>query len=566
MSRMTREVTAQRKESIMQKHPVTNFIGSTCYQWNPVDTLKMITASSVFGEPAYYRDGEFEDASVTKIVDGIFSVNPLFKAFMVPAMEQYSGMKTSEVMEQAIDRALDYDFGAVLDWAVTLRRDYYMRLNPQVIMVRAAIHPGREAYTAAHPGEFARINDMVMSRSDEPASQLTYYLYRQGGKAGIPGILKRSWADRFARMSRYELYKYRNTGIGMIDTIRICHAKGEDIDELMRTGTVQMPAEEKTWETMRAGGASWREILSTIRMGHMALLRNLRGIFREIDDREYARGILEQLKAGVPGGKQFPFRYKSAYDAVKADGDVHHRQMILDALEECIDIACGNMPRLSGRTVCLSDNSGSAWGTVTTSYGTVTIAEIDNLSSVITARNSDEGVVGKFGDAVRMFDVSQRNGVLSQAEAISRDHYSDVGGGTEGGIWNFFREAMEKGIVYDNIFIYSDQQAGHGRLRGTSTHQAEYQEAGYGCNKSNGWFGSTTYLDVAHIIDTYRRKVNPKVNVFTVQTAGYDNVLVPENGYRTSVLYGWTGSELVYADAINRFWDEMDARAEENVT
>ena len=111
----------------------------------------------------------------------------------------------------------------------------------------------------------------------------------------------------------------------------------------------------------------------------------------------------------------------------------------------------------------------------------------------------------------------------------------------------------------------STAPCGHGRLRGTSAHQAEYQHAGYGCESTWGWRG-TVYLDVAHIIDTYRRKVNPKVNVFTVQTAGYDNVLVPENGYRTSVLYGWTGSELVYADAINRFWDEMDARAEENVT
>ena len=562
MSRMTREVTAQRKETNMQAHPVVNFMGGISYQWNPVDTLKMITASSVFGEPAYYRDGEFEKASVTRIVDGIFKVDPLFKAFMVPAMEEYTGMKTSQIMERAIDRALDHDFSAVLQWAVTLRREYHMRLNPQVIMVRAAMHPGRAAYTAAHPGDFSRINDMVMSRADEPASQLTYYLFRQGGKEGIPGILKRSWADRFSRMSRYELYKYRNSGIGMIDTIRICHARGEDIDELMRTGTVEMPAEEKSWETMRAGGAGWREILFTIRMGHMALLRNLRGIFREIEDREYAREILEQLKAGVPDGKQFPFRYKSAYDAVKADSSVHHRQMILDALEECIDIACGNMPRLPGRTVCLSDNSGSAWGTITTSYGSVTIAEIDNLSSVITARNSDEGMVGKFGDRLRMIDVSRRNGVLSQANAISRDRCGDVGGATENGIWIFFRDAMEKGIVYDNIFIYSDQQAGHGGLYGTAEGEQQYQEAGFACR--SGWRSS--FVDVAKLIDAYRRTVNPKVNVFTVQTAGYDNVLVPESGYRTSVLYGWTGSELVYADAINRFWDEMDARQAENVT
>jgi hypothetical protein len=60
------------------------------------------------------------------------------------------------------------------------------------------------------------------------------------------------------------------------------------------------------------------------------------------------------------------------------------------------------------------------------------------------------------------------------------------------------------------------------------------------------------------LIDKYRKEVNPKVNVYTVQTAGYDNVLVPENCYRTSILYGWTGKELVYADAINKFWDEFD--------
>lgn len=541
----------------MQKNPVTNFMGGISYRWNPLDTLKIITASSVFGEPAYYRDGEFAEAAAVKIRDGIFSVSALFEAFLIPQLKAYSGMKTSQVMEQAIDRALDYDFEAALQWAVTLRRDYHMRLNPQVIMVRAAIHPGREEYTARHPGEFVRINALVMSRADEPASQLAYYLYRQHGKQGIPGILKRSWADRIARMSRYEIYKYRNSGIGMIDTVRICHAKGADVDELMRTGTVQMPQEEKTWESLRAGGASWREILATVRLGHMALLRNLRGIFREIDNREEAQRILEQLKAGVLGGKQFPFRYKSAYDAVKADFSVNFRRMILDALEECMDIACDNMPKLSGRTVCLSDNSGSAWGTISTAYGSVTIAQIDNLSSVITARNSEEGIVGKFGDRLRMVDVSKRNGVLAQAEAISANGTSDVGGATENGIWIFFRDAMAKGIVYDNIFIYSDQQAGHGGLYGTAEGQQQYEEAGYACK--SGYYNA--YVDVAKLIDAYRRKVNPKVNVFTVQTAGYDNVLVPENGYRTSVLYGWTGNELVYADAINRFWDEKDQEA-----
>ena len=64
---------------------------------------------------------------------------------------------------------------------------------------------------------------------------------------------------------------------------------------------------------------------------------------------------------------------------------------------------------------------------------------------------------------------------------------------------------------------------------------------------------------MAKLIDRYRSTVNPKVNVFSVQTAGYDNVVVPEYGYRTNILYGWTGKEMVFAEALARCWDEADS-------
>lgn len=551
MSQMTKTVRAQR-----DAQQVENFMGGISYRWNPLDTLKLVTASSIFGEPAYYRNGDFEKAGICKVTDGWFCVNDLFDPYILPAMVPYLDKKTSQVMEEVIDAALDHDFRATLEWAVQLRQEYHMRLNPQVIMVRAAMHPGRDAFTRENPGVFSAINAQVMARADEPASQLTYYLYRNGAKNRIPGVLKRSWAQRIGAMDRYAMHKYRNAGIGLIDTVRVCHAKGQLVDELMRTGTVEVSEEENTWETMRSQGASWQEILSTVTLSHMALLRNLRGIFAEITDLKLTQRILTRLKLGVPGGKQFPYRYKSAYDAIRNASDICRRQMILDALEECIDIACGNMPTLPGRTVCLSDNSGSAWGTITSSYGSVRIAEIDNLSSVITARNSQEGFVGKFGDRLKMYPISRRQGVLQQAEQVNETRGRDVGHATENGIWLFFEQAIRERQVYDNIFIYSDQQAGHGGLYGTGEGARQYRAAGYCC-----W---GNYVDVAKLIDTYRQTVNPRVNVFSVQTAGYDNVLIPENGYRTSILYGWTGNELVYADAINRFWDEKDAETAQN--
>ena len=546
MSKMVNEVKATREtEKVTAKGGVTNYMGGISYTVNPIDTLKLVTASSIFGEPQYYRKGKFAD----KAKDGKTVFDSLFEKYLILDKSIYDGRDTSTVMEDVIDKALSYDFGATLEWAVTLRQEFNMRLNPQVIMVRAAIHEGRKAYTEKNPGKFAEYNEKVMSRADEPATQLTYYLFKNGSKNNVPGLLKKNWASRIEKMTPYELYKYRNSGIGIIDTIRVCHANGEKINELMKTGTIELPPEDKTWETMRAGGASWKEILSTVRVYHMALLRNLRGIFTEIDDINLCRDILENLKKGVRSGKQFPFRYKTAYEMIKKS-DVNHKPLILDALEECIDIACENMPKLKGKTVCLSDNSGSAWGAFTSEYGSVKVANIDNLSSVITARNSDEGYVGKFGDELHMIPVSKRDGVLSQTNIVDKEY--PVGGSTVNGVWLFFDKAIRNKEHYDNIFIYSDMQAGHGGLYGTHKEQVRYEKAGFGCKSNN------RYIDVAKLVEAYRKQVNPKVNVFCVQTAGYDNVLIPESGYRTAVMYGWTGKEILYADAVNKFWDNWD--------
>ena len=548
MSRIARFVKELREGE--KTGAEVNYMGGISYRVNPLDTLRMVTASSIFAEPQYYRDGKFAPATIP---DGVFRLHTLFRDYAVIG-DHFEGKKTSQVMEKVIDEALDYDYEATLRWAVTLRSVYNMRLNPQVIMVRAAMHPSRTSFTKENPGEFGRINAEVMLRADEPASQLMYYLYWKGSKKGIPSILKRSWAARLEKLNAYQVHKYKNVGIGIIDVVRISHANSPVLDELMRTGTVEVGEEENTWEAMRSAGADWRTIYDSGVMRHMALLRNLRGIFTEIEDPEFCRKVTEDLRRGVPGGRQFPFRYYSARNALLEQA-VYHQPQLMDALEECMDIACANMPELRGKTMCLSDNSGSAWGAFTSEFGKVTVANIDNLSSVITARNSEEGYVGKFGDRLIVYPIGKRGGILKEAESISSKRSDDVGGSTENGVWIFLRDAIDRKEHWDNIFIYSDMQAGHGGLYGTAEGQEEYRRRGYAVGGSY-----YKYVDVAKLIDEYRRTVNPKVNVFCVQTAGYTNVSVPEYGYRTNILYGWTGKEAFFADAMIRFWDEVDSK------
>ncbi len=531
-------------------HTVTNFMGGESYTLDPLETLRMIAASSIFGEPSYYRpdinDGVFVPETGI-ITDGLFF--------------GFDGKSTTEIFKEAIDTALGYDFGAVLDLAAELRSTYNMRLNPQVIMVRAALHPARKAWTEKNPGRFNEIQAKVMQRADEPAVQAAYYLYtNKGDKAKMPSVLKRSIAARLSGLSRYQVNKYKNAEIGMIDTVRLVHANSPVIDELMRTGSVQVDNTEQTWEQKRSAGMSWADILASTKLGHMAMLRNIVNVFTEIDDLGVCKAYMEELKDGVPGGKQFPFRYESAFRTVEKSS-INHKQFILDSLEECMDTAVANLPRLKGKTMCLSDNSGSAWGCFNSEYGTVTVANIDNLSAVIAAQCSDEGYVGKFGDLLKVFPVSGRNGILSQAKEIDKNGYKDVGGSTEGGIWKFFRDAIKNKEHYDNIFIFSDQQAGTGGLYGTAEDKDEYLEAYSFASdfKPRRGYARKGYINAYKLIQEYRRKVNPKVNVFSVQTAGYNNVLVPQMSYRCAMLTGWTGKEISFAADYIAQWDAIEA-------
>lgn len=544
MSKLSNAVAEMQRENVLRRdETVRNFMGGDSYVLNPIDTLKMIAASSIFGEPSYYRKD---------VKDGHMGYESRFAdSYTRAILGESAGLSTTEVFTRAIDKALDYDFGETIALAMILRKEYNMRLNPQVIMVRAATHKNRAAWCSANPGKFAAAEQFVMSRADEPVTQLAYYMYTNKGKKNkIPTILKKSIANKLSSLDKYQVNKYKNAEIGMINAVRISHAHSEVLDELMKNGNVTVASDKETWEQKKSAGESWVQILQETKLGHMALLRNLRNIFTEINNAEVCKAAMEELIAGVPNGKQFPYRYYNAYLQIEKSS-VNHKTMILDALEECIDVAIANMPHLKGKTICLSDNSGSAWGAAPSEFSSITIAEIDNLSSVITAMASDEGEVGKFGDRLIVYPITKRNGALKQAKEITRRRDNDVGGATEGGIWEFFKDAIENKKVYDNIFIYSDQQAGTGGLYGTSAQCSIYSRE-YGCRGS--------YINVFKLIQDYRKKVNPKVNVFSCQTAGYDNCLVPQMAYRTAMMTGWTGKEAEFVSRYAKVWDEVEAR------
>ena len=519
---------ASKTEADYNKHKdeqVVNYMNGISYTTNPLLELEMVAASAIFGEKSYYKKDDVENKELNI---------------------------TTSTFIKACDNALSYDFKGVLKLAKKLRYEYNMRLNPALIMIRAVMHEGRKAFNEENKAFMRACIEEVINIPTDIWNQFELWMFFNGSKNKLPSILKRAWADKLNSTKKYQLAKYK-TKAKIIDLVRICHAHSEDIDELMKSGTIEVTDEESTWEKLRSEGKSWTEILEGTYIPHMALLKNLRGIASEVSDNTLKQ-VLELLESGVEKGKQFPFRYWSALNAIKTSYPrVPNEGLIEESLNRCLDKAMSNFPKLKGKTICLSDNSGSAWGALTTEYGSTKVAEIDNLSSVMTAINSDEGYVGIFGDRLEIEAVNKRDGVLSQLDKIQSKHSHNIGGSTENGIWLFLNEAIKKKIHWDNIFIYSDMQAGHGGLYGLDSRDySEYITRG-------------NYIDVLKLVQEYRRKVNPKVNVFSVQTAGYDNSVLPENEYRISILTGWTGKETVYANALIDIWDRMENKTDEKV-
>ena len=494
----------------------SNFMAGTSYDvTNPLARLRMAAASSFFGEPVYY------EGRATKPTDTSPHIDELAKTLGIAPFADWAGLSSAARMEKAIDEALAFDAEGTLRIAVALRQEDHIRTTPQVIVVRAANHAsvrGTNLIRTYMP--------QVARRTDDVVTQFAYQMEVFGKK--VPNALKRGWSDYLTAQSEYSLAKYRmeNRAYKLVDVLYFAHAKSDAIAKLM-TGALTL-GDDQTWEALISSqGASketWTKAVDI--MGHMALLRNLVNFQKHgVDTKAY----LPKLVDTAAKGQQLPFRYFSAYRAVgdSAPGPVK------DAIETCLNESLGNLPEFKGRVMSLCDNSGSAQGAITSSMGTIKVSEIANLTAVLTAKRAEDGYVGVFGDKLNVFSVGKKSSVFDDLNKANRIG-QDIGQGTEHGVWLFWDKAIREKEHWDHVFVYSDMQAGHGGLYGTGGYEQYRWQNG-------------RHIDVAKLVAEYRKKVNPNVQVYLVQVAGYQDTLIPEVYPRTHILGGWGDGILRYA-------------------
>ena len=627
-NKMTTNPTSIGNADLSSKETI-NFMGGTSYKLNPLDTLKIVCTSMICGESQYYRSKEN-------------NVNKYARYFLFSGF--YETVSPNYYFQQIVLNALDFDFEGCVRFASKLRNEYYMRLNSNVLLTKAIHQPNRVQFNKTHPKVLKSVIEEVGCLPTDWTTQ--YKLLKESGKP-IPTIWKRAIASKLEAMTAYHASKYlhgsktkgkkiaaakpvrantdtddsepepekvpdetiqdakqkeieaqeakRKNLANLVDLIRITHPKPTAvITELIKTGKVEVSDEEQTWEKLRSAGKSWQEINAQIRLPHMALLRNLRNIIEEYALRqdpsaalEEVRELAERLVRGVRNGKQFPFRYFTAYKmledepfcegnqpsssrkskhtppkktpviehSLKQLDTLHEFKLIMmDALNRCVLESVECIPPMKGRVDSLSDNSGSSRGTLTSEYGSVHVFEIANLSAILTAyRATEGGSVWIFGDRLVEYVVSKEKPILTQLVEVNKIG-DGVGGGTETGVWLFWEKCISEKRHLDTVFIYSDMQAGTGGLYVEGRQIAPLKKMGASVDGGS-------HVDVLKLVELYRERVFPKTNVFSVQVAGYDNSILPDVIYRGAVLSGWTGKEAQLAYEMNEVWDQIEGKS-----
>ena len=193
----------------------------------------------------------------------------------------------------------------------------------------------------------------VLQRADEPAEFLA--LYWKDKKQPLSKQVKRGLAWSMRRFSEYELAKYnRDSAITPRDVLFMSHAKPKD--ELQAALWRKLAANElatpDTWEVQLSAGVDKKETFERLirerKLGYFALIRNLRNMEQAGVDSELVREAILARKGGAD--RILPFRFIAA---------ARYAKQFEPELDTAMQAAMAELPKVTGTTIVLVDNSGS---------------------------------------------------------------------------------------------------------------------------------------------------------------------------------------------------------------
>lgn len=442
-----------------------------------------------------------------------------------------------------------------------------------------------------------RFYNKIVIRPDDISEIVSSYAVSNGmglkDIKRIPNSMKKGFKTALERFDAYQLDKYKmeRRDVSIVDLVNMFHPKGtqkncEAFHRLMagkslsdlynskilektmaNTGKVAKTVEEKA----EAKHDAIAEVFDNPKgMPVMNLVRNLKNIITYAPDKVSEACDQLGIREKILNSRMLPFRFATAYAEVEGmrypfTGESNSSKImfesdkprerysiesfrdmkakVLDALENAMQIACENIPKLEGKTAILVDHSGSVRGDCgghsrVSAFSKTTTAMIGNLFGSMMTYSQDDVYIGLFGDRLINVPVDRKRKLLDFNQ-YSYNLGAKCGPSTEAGIYDFMRQVVKDKTHIDNIIVFSDCQIGGGGF--------------------TSWYGTDSHDRGGHFQDLFKefKKVNPNANFIVCNIRQAGNTSVFDKSQRILNIAGW--SEQIF-DVIKgncKGWQEM---------
>jgi len=405
------------------------------------------------------------------------------KAFeLTPALKLYTAVATAGLSEKFYEKSDETlsrirglikknDPTFVARLAIYTREQMYLRSIPLVLAVELA---------AAHKGDslVSGLVTRVVQRADEITELLAYYT-RANGRTGQKKLgqlskqVQKGLAEAFNKFDEYQFAKYnRDTEVSLKDALFLVHPKAKDDtqqalfdkivkDELETPYTWEVELSklgqqkfESTRQKDEATSAKWEELITSNKLGYMALLRNLRNILEARVSKDAIKKVCAYLSnaKAVANSKQLPFRYLSAYRELKTVSS-GYTGLVLDALEEAVQLSAMNIAGYDEDTkvVIAADVSGSMQKPVS-EKSKVLNYDIGLILAMLLQSRCSNVITGMFGDTWLTIPVPKKNILGGVQEFYRRE--GGVGYATNG--YLVIKDLLQRGEVVDKVVMFTD--------------------------------------------------------------------------------------------------------------
>lgn len=395
----------------------------------------------------------------------------------------------------------------VLKLANYARNTLNLRSLPMILLAEASVmHSGASNEAKSEVRSYA---PKIVRRADEPGELLAYWIQNlgAGNKAKLPNALKKGLSDALGHFDEYQLAKYNRQGqVKLKDVLMLVHAKPATAERawLYKRVLEDKLATPDTWEvlisTQGSDAANWNAIAP--KMGIMALVRNLRNF--EKHGAQKALDIALKVLANpesVRQSKLLPFRWLAAEREVSSP-------LLKDALRQAMNLSLEAIQSWQGRTAIFVDLSGSMSSPLS-GKSKLMYVDVAALMGAMATRLSDgDYLVGGFGESYADIPVSRHDSVLTNCEKIRN---TPVGHNTNA--WLTIESLRKRKKVFERVLIFSDMQC--------------YDSAWGARSLAEEWL-------------RYRREVNPKALLYSVDLAGYGSLQFPQLENGVVQLAGWS--------------------------